>query len=277
MANPTGRRLARDSRRRPAARERRRGHAARVRGDGFFTVVGHGVVRPRRTTAGRSRRFFDETEEAGCGPPGRRLVGLPVTAAAVRAAWCDRRGRRPCRLKESLDWGPSLAGVDWPAGRHGRMSPTAGNAPARSRSRRDRGGARPAAGLIRGPLHELCRPCASSTTRSPTRRRRRAVARGSTRLRLPDILRSDTRRVGSRCNGLARLGRGTPTPEASSATSRPAFRPDPGRVDVDLAPNRGSAGRAALLNQAVDRLLRQPGRRSSHIHPGQGGCGARHD
>jgi len=86
---------------------------------GFFTVVGHGVSPAAiDEVASVSRRFFDQTADAKArfaGPGG--VVGLPV----YRPLQSERLGATGdgddhADLKESLDWGPSLAGVDWPAG-----------------------------------------------------------------------------------------------------------------------------------------------------------------
>jgi isopenicillin N synthase-like dioxygenase len=86
---------------------------------GFFTVVGHGVS-PAATdeVAAVSARFFDQTVDAKArfAGPGS-VVGLPV----YRPLQSERLGATGdgddhADLKESLDWGPSLAGVDWPAG-----------------------------------------------------------------------------------------------------------------------------------------------------------------
>jgi isopenicillin N synthase-like dioxygenase len=86
---------------------------------GFFTVVGHGVSSAAvAQVADASRRFFDqrEDEKLRFAGPGT-LVGLPV----YRPLRSERLGATGdggdhADLKESLDWGPSLAGVDWPAG-----------------------------------------------------------------------------------------------------------------------------------------------------------------
>jgi isopenicillin N synthase-like dioxygenase len=86
---------------------------------GFFTVVGHDVSQAAiDEVAAVSRRFFDQTEEAKArfAGPGS-IVGLPV----YRPLRSERLGATGdgddhADLKESLDWGPSLAGVDWPAG-----------------------------------------------------------------------------------------------------------------------------------------------------------------
>ncbi len=86
---------------------------------GFFTVVGHGVSPAAiDEVASVSRRFFDQAADAKArfaGPGG--VVGLPV----YRPLKSERLGATGdgddhADLKESLDWGPSLAGVDWPAG-----------------------------------------------------------------------------------------------------------------------------------------------------------------
>ena len=86
---------------------------------GFFTVVGHDVdPRAIAEVADVSRRFFDQAttaKERFAGPG--TVVGLPV----YRPLRSERLGATGdgvdhADLKESLDWGPSLAGVDWPAG-----------------------------------------------------------------------------------------------------------------------------------------------------------------
>ena len=86
---------------------------------GFFTVVGHGVdARAVEEVAEVSRRFFDqapEEKERFAGPG--TVPGLPV----YRPLRSERLGATgdgtpAADLKESLDWGPSLDGVDWPPG-----------------------------------------------------------------------------------------------------------------------------------------------------------------
>ncbi len=86
---------------------------------GFFTVVGHGVdPLAIEQVADASRRFFDQSpaaKERFAGPG--TVIGLPV----YRPLRSERLGATGhgvdhADLKESLDWGPSLAGVDWPAG-----------------------------------------------------------------------------------------------------------------------------------------------------------------
>jgi isopenicillin N synthase-like dioxygenase len=86
---------------------------------GFFTVVGHDVSPAAvEHVAEASRRFFDQdtsAKERFAGPGA--VVGLPV----YRPLRSERLGATGygvghADLKESLDWGPSLAGVDWPAG-----------------------------------------------------------------------------------------------------------------------------------------------------------------
>jgi isopenicillin N synthase-like dioxygenase len=86
---------------------------------GFFAVVGHGVSPDAiAQVADASRRFFDQgvdAKERFAGPG--TVVGLPV----YRPLRSERLGATGdgvdhADLKESLDWGPSLAGVDWPAG-----------------------------------------------------------------------------------------------------------------------------------------------------------------
>jgi len=86
---------------------------------GFFTVTGHGVDSAViDEVAEVSRRFFDQpaaAKERFAGPG--TVVGLPV----YRPLRSERLGATGhgvdhADLKESLDWGPSLEGVDWPAG-----------------------------------------------------------------------------------------------------------------------------------------------------------------
>jgi isopenicillin N synthase-like dioxygenase len=86
---------------------------------GFFTVVGHDVSPEAiAQVADASRRFFDQSADAKerfAGPG--TVAGLPV----YRPLRSERLGATGdgvdhADLKESLDWGPSLAGVDWPAG-----------------------------------------------------------------------------------------------------------------------------------------------------------------
>jgi isopenicillin N synthase-like dioxygenase len=86
---------------------------------GFFTVVGHGVDAALVTeVADRSREFFDlapEDKLAFAAPAER--PGVPV----YRPVRSERLGATgdgvpAADLKESLDWGPQLDGVGWPAG-----------------------------------------------------------------------------------------------------------------------------------------------------------------
>jgi isopenicillin N synthase-like dioxygenase len=86
---------------------------------GFFTVVGHDVdPRAIREVAAVSKRFFDSPAEekerfagaaAGMGLP----VYRPLRSERLGATG---DGTNAADLKESLDWGPSLEGVDWPPG-----------------------------------------------------------------------------------------------------------------------------------------------------------------
>jgi isopenicillin N synthase-like dioxygenase len=86
---------------------------------GFFTVVGHGV--DRRTIdeiASVSRRFFDapDAEKERFAGPGT-VTGLPVyRPLRSERLGATGDGQDAADLKESLDWGPSLDGVDWPGG-----------------------------------------------------------------------------------------------------------------------------------------------------------------
>jgi isopenicillin N synthase-like dioxygenase len=86
---------------------------------GFFTVVGHEVdPQAVRDVSAASKRFFDssmEEKERFAGPA--VVTGLPV----YRPLRSERLGATGdgtdvADLKESLDWGPSLEGVDWPPG-----------------------------------------------------------------------------------------------------------------------------------------------------------------
>jgi isopenicillin N synthase-like dioxygenase len=86
---------------------------------GFFTVVGHDVnSRAIREVADVSRRFFDnepEEKERFAGPGS--VIGLPVyRPLRSERLGATGHGTNAADLKESLDWGPSLAGVDWPPG-----------------------------------------------------------------------------------------------------------------------------------------------------------------
>lgn len=78
---------------------------------GFFTVVGHGVAEEAISAISSSARvFFDLPEDEK-----RRLVE-PATVLGVpvyRPFGIEKLGSNADR-KESLDWGPSLAGVAWP-------------------------------------------------------------------------------------------------------------------------------------------------------------------
>lgn len=86
---------------------------------GFFTVTGHGIDEALiADVAARSRAFFDlppEEKERFAGPAA--TPGLPV----YRPLRSERLGATgdgvaTADLKESLDWGPTLEGVAWPAG-----------------------------------------------------------------------------------------------------------------------------------------------------------------
>jgi len=78
---------------------------------GFFTVVGHGVSEETiDTISSGARAFFDlpETEKRRLAEPAA-TPGVPV----YRPLGIEKLGSTADR-KESLDWGPSLAGVAWP-------------------------------------------------------------------------------------------------------------------------------------------------------------------
>jgi isopenicillin N synthase-like dioxygenase len=86
---------------------------------GFFTVTGHGIDEALiADVAARSRAFFDlppDEKERFTGPT--TTPGLPV----YRPLRSERLGATgdgvaTADLKESLDWGPTLEGVAWPAG-----------------------------------------------------------------------------------------------------------------------------------------------------------------
>ena len=147
---------------------------------GFFTVVGHGVDRPRSSRWPTvSRRFFDQTADAKerfAGPGS--VVGLPV----YRPLRSERLGATGdgvdhADLKESLDWGPSLAGVDWPAGLQRPYVTYLRelHAPRAAAARRDRSRRSDIRrGLVRGPLRRaLVVAARHQLPRSPTRRRSR--------------------------------------------------------------------------------------------------------
>jgi isopenicillin N synthase-like dioxygenase len=78
---------------------------------GFFTVVGHGVPEAAiDSISAGARAFFDlpETEKRRLAEPAT-TPGVPV----YRPLGVEKLGSNADR-KESLDWGPSLAGVAWP-------------------------------------------------------------------------------------------------------------------------------------------------------------------
>ena len=80
---------------------------------GFLTVVAHGVDDALiAEVASRSRAFFDlpEAEKERFRAPAE-TPGLPV----YRPLGAEKLGANADR-KASLDWGPSLPGVEWPAG-----------------------------------------------------------------------------------------------------------------------------------------------------------------
>jgi isopenicillin N synthase-like dioxygenase len=86
---------------------------------GFFTVVGHDVdPRAVREVTAVSKRFFDspaEEKERFAGPAS--VPGLPVyRPLRSERLGATGDGTNAADLKESLDWGPSLQGVDWPPG-----------------------------------------------------------------------------------------------------------------------------------------------------------------
>jgi len=78
---------------------------------GFFAVVGHGVAEETiDAISSAARAFFDlpETERRRLAEPAA-TGGVPV----YRPLGAEKLGSNADR-KESLDWGPSLAGVAWP-------------------------------------------------------------------------------------------------------------------------------------------------------------------
>ncbi len=86
---------------------------------GFFTVVGHGVDDELvAEVSARSRAFFDQAAEDKlryAGPAGE--PGLPVyRPLRSESLGATGHGSAAADLKESLDWGPELEGVAWPAG-----------------------------------------------------------------------------------------------------------------------------------------------------------------
>jgi isopenicillin N synthase-like dioxygenase len=86
---------------------------------GFFTVVGHGVDDALvAEVVARSRAFFDlgaGEKERFAGPVGE--PGLPVyRPLRSESLGATGNGVVAADLKESLDWGPDLAGVGWPEG-----------------------------------------------------------------------------------------------------------------------------------------------------------------
>jgi isopenicillin N synthase-like dioxygenase len=86
---------------------------------GFFTVIGHGVPDGLVTeVAERSRAFFDlpEDEKRPFAAPVER-PGVPVyRPLRSESLGATGDGVAAADLKESLDWGPELDGVAWPAG-----------------------------------------------------------------------------------------------------------------------------------------------------------------
>lgn len=86
---------------------------------GFFTVVGHGVDDALvDEVSARSREFFDlsaDEKAAFAAPAG--APGLPVyRPLRSESLGATGDGVAAADLKESLDWGPELEGVGWPAG-----------------------------------------------------------------------------------------------------------------------------------------------------------------
>jgi isopenicillin N synthase-like dioxygenase len=85
---------------------------------GFLTVIGHGVpedVVERTAQAGRT--FFDLPDgEKRTLAEGDAQAGLPayrpLRSESLAASLDDKA---PGDLKESLDWGPAVAGYGWPA------------------------------------------------------------------------------------------------------------------------------------------------------------------
>ena len=238
---------------------------------GFFTVVGHGVSPAAiDEVAAVSRRFFDQSADAKArfAGPGS-VVGLPI----YRPLQSERLGATGdgddhADLKESLDWGPSLAGVDWPAG---LQRPYVAylrelHRLARCVARRGRAGARTAGGLVRGSLRRALVVVARHQLSGARRSARGGAAprRRASGLRLPHD--PAQRRRAGRARGTDRLRRlGSGDADARRVRlqhRRPALRPDRGRVDVDPCTEfGGAAAGGARRAAAVDCVLPQPGRR----------------
>ncbi len=84
---------------------------------GFLTVVGHGVEDDVvERTASAARAFFDLPEaEKRAAAEGDMTPGLPAYRPLRSESLAASLGRRaPGDLKESLDWGPGVAGYGWP-------------------------------------------------------------------------------------------------------------------------------------------------------------------
>jgi isopenicillin N synthase-like dioxygenase len=86
---------------------------------GFFTVTGHGVDPALLDdVAARSQAFFDQPPADKSLFAGDALTpGLPVyRPLRSERLGATGDGNSAADLKESLDWGPALDGVGWPAG-----------------------------------------------------------------------------------------------------------------------------------------------------------------
>jgi isopenicillin N synthase-like dioxygenase len=85
---------------------------------GFLTVTGHGVPDAvLERTAGVARTFFDLPDaEKRTLAEGEPQLGLPAYRPLRSESLAASLGQKtPGDLKESLDWGPAVAGHGWPA------------------------------------------------------------------------------------------------------------------------------------------------------------------
>jgi isopenicillin N synthase-like dioxygenase len=84
---------------------------------GFLTVIGHGVPDDVvERTASAAESFFDLPEgEKRLLTEGEPTLGLPAYRPLRSESLAASLGRKaPGDLKESLDWGPAVAGFGWP-------------------------------------------------------------------------------------------------------------------------------------------------------------------
>ena len=247
--------LVGDPRCRLEERQRRRCLAERLRGDRLLHR-GRSRRQPGRDRRGRRRsRAASSTRRR---TRRRALPGRAASSACRSTGRCSSErlgatgdGDDHADLKESLDWGPSLAGVDWPAG---LQRPYVTYLREMHRlARALRGVIAQALGrpedwfedrfdelVVVAARHQL--PGARRGARGGAAARRRA-----SRLRLPDDP-AQRRRAGRArgADGRGRVGSGdADAGRVRLQHRRPARRPDRGRVDVDPAPGRGAAaGRA---------------------------------